>query len=185
MISCASFYASEPLRQELHARSPRLPQDLAQKLGQGIDRVDLDLALLQTAGAVRPVEVKIVNGRLRRSDLEPLFAYELTETGVRMLGWAAPPSGSSGGEYAGEILRALAYHHAISIAEILSSTVGVAVVARARLCYALHARGWPYERIDSHLRLERGRAESGVSRWRRIISRKKEPRHAQRLQESC
>jgi len=171
-ISCASFLATERLRRTLSSlREPVLPEDLTLLLGQDVDRVTLDLALLVRMRAVREEAVTIVRGRvIRRGD--PAVAYAITELGIRSLGWAAPPSrdGSAGDAYARELLRAVASHYLVEVGEVLRARSGPAVVARARLCYALRARGWDLARIDRHLHLEVGWAHRGVDRWRRMAT---------------
>lgn len=95
----------------------------------------------------------------------------LTDDGQASVRWSAPPppNGVILPRWVGELARAIAEHYGVTMGEVLRATDPAnAVVARSRLCFALYARGWPFERIEEHFGLPAGWARRAVERWKRL-----------------
>lgn len=100
----------------------------------------------------------------------PSGVYALTDEGRNSIGHSAPPI-SDDPTWAMQIMRALAALFKVEPADVLGATFGPAVVARARLCHALHVRGWTNERIEKKFSFPAGWADAGIARWKRVKAR--------------
>lgn len=96
--------------------------------------------------------------------------YRLTDDGAASVRWSAPPppDGVITPRWVTELARAIAEHYAVTVSDMLRAEIGQAVVARSRLCFALYARGWSFERIEEHFALASGWARRAVERWKRL-----------------
>lgn len=71
--------------------------------------------------------------------------------------------------HASELAYAIAQHYGVETHAMLQTGVaGPAVVARARLCAALHARGWSADRIARYFGMRRDWVERGIARWPKL-----------------
>lgn len=160
-LPAASWLASEPLRQLL--ASEDLPMPLGRVLAQRGETAATLLGLLVGGGYVR---------EYRKSDSnQGAGRFGLTEAGWHTLPWAGAPKpeyvperGPRG--WAGQLAFALSNYYGVSTHDMLhSGFVGRPVVARARLCAALRARGWRLREIEDYFWMPREWAERGVARW--------------------
>ncbi len=157
-MSPASFFATEAMRWTLHGEAPKWISPTGLAIRHKIkDEIIVESALEMLAA--HSLVVADVVGR-----------FQLTPGGVASLHWAAPPADEYGAPWAAGLFRAIVAHHATTPTAALGAFVGSGVVARARLCYALHARGWSKYRIHLQFQIPAEQIEAGIARWKRRAS---------------
>ena len=87
--------------------------------------------------------------------------------------WAGAPKPESTpergfGGWAGELANAVATFCKVEVHDMLHGAGHLAAGARARLCAALHARGWSHDAIDHYYAMRPGSAERGVLVWTKL-----------------
>lgn len=154
-LSPAVFFATIRVR-ELLFRANRVVSSVVLARYLKVDRAEL-VSNLET----------IVLAGLAESTVR---GYRLTDEGAASVRWSAPPppDGVITSRWVTELARGVAEHYAVTVSDMLRAEVGQAVVARSRLCFALYARGWSFERIEEHFALAPGWARRAVERWKRL-----------------
>jgi hypothetical protein len=168
-LSAIDWYRSEPVRRFLATEDlPMTGERLMKRFGPfGFTM----LVLMQRAGLVEAHGQGAPENR----------RWGLSREGRHTLNWAGAVKPSNvpekgvymrrGGSWASQLSHAIAQHYGVSVAEMIGAEVGQGVLARARLCFALFARGWETDGIDAYFAWRRGLAASGVERWRRMRGR--------------
>lgn len=155
-VSPATFFATVRLRELMfRAHRPLRVSVLARYLKVDRHELGTQVEQLVLSGIVR----ELASG-----------AHILTDEGEASVRWSAPPPADDAitSRWVTELVRALADHYAVAVTDMLRAEIGPAVVARSRLCYALYARGWAFERIEEHFGLVSGWAHRAVERWKRL-----------------
>lgn len=158
-MSPGIFLATESVRRALFDLGFANFPELARATGMGERDVEARIALLEGLDYVEAVH----------------NSFALTEEGRHSVHHSAPPlPDNDDARWPLELLRALSVHYRIEVSDVLGAEVGPAVLARARLCHALHARGWSHRRIEAQFSFRKGWAEAGVQRWLRVREREGE-----------
>ena len=178
-IAIGLFYASADVRWALatagRSTTRRIVNVLCGKRWRKVDdedayaRCEEQLQWLAAWGfAIRTTETT--------DDLETK-RFAPTSECLASLAWSAPapltaePDGRSEEAHRRRVAGQLAYEIALlhgcqTHAMLRSKAVGPHVMARARLVYALHARGWAYGAIERHFGMPSGLAKMGAARWK-------------------
>lgn len=163
------FFETEPLRQRL-SRGPARAQQFASERGAAPKaykgappgpiqaRIEVHAAWCRAWGLVAYVDA---GGELLR----------LTSEGRASLRWAAPPIGiaDTPARWVADVARGIADLYRVGHGDMLKSRQpGPHVIARARLCAALMARGWDASHVERFFGMPEGLAAAGLARWRRM-----------------
>lgn len=138
---------------------------------RGLLRKLLEEGVLQTSSVSSAVHGRLL--RLEQAEyvrqVTP-YSFALTPSGRHVLEWAGAPKPTylSERRWATDLAREIARVHCVEVHAMLrSGRTIVARRARARLCYALYARGWPFARIREQFGIEEASARSAVDLWRK------------------
>lgn len=182
----AEWYGSERLRRLLGTQDlPMSERAIQSRLvgdGDGADP-ELEIARMMLTDLARRLakrgfirehvrDVAFDNGGKRHVNHYSYF--RLSEEGRHTLDWAGAPKPDATPEqgfasWASELSREIARSYGVSVHEMLKTgRVGRPAVARARLCFALYARGWTVDGITRYFGLPTGWSKVAIDAWREL-----------------
>lgn len=138
---------------------------------RGLLRRLLEEGIVQSESVTSEVHGKLL--RLEQAEFvrqRTLHSFELTPAGRHALEWAGAPKPTflSERRWAAELAQEIARVHCVPVHAMLKTGRSlVARRARARLCWALRARGWAFTRIREQFGIEEASARAAVDLWRR------------------